>query len=36
MSEQNKAAVRCLFDELWNEGNLPVANELIASTYDAP
>ena len=33
MSEQNKTAVRRLFDELWNKGNLQVADELIASTY---
>jgi hypothetical protein len=30
MSEQNKTAVRRLFDELWNKGNLRVADELIA------
>lgn len=33
MSEHNKTAVRRLFDELWNKGNLPVADELIAPTY---
>jgi steroid delta-isomerase-like uncharacterized protein len=33
MSEQNKTAVRRLFDELWNKGNLQVADELIAPTY---
>jgi len=33
MSEQNKTVVRRLFDELWNKGNLLVADELIASTY---
>jgi steroid delta-isomerase-like uncharacterized protein len=33
MSEQNKTAVRRLIDELWNKGNLPVADELIAPTY---
>ena len=33
MSEQNKTIVRRLFDELWNQGNLPVADELIAPTY---
>jgi steroid delta-isomerase-like uncharacterized protein len=33
MSEQNKTAVRRLFDELWNKGNLPVADELIAPAY---
>ena len=33
MSEQNKTVVRRLFDELWNKGNLLVADELIAPTY---
>jgi steroid delta-isomerase-like uncharacterized protein len=33
MSEQNKTNVRRLFDELWNKGNLPVADELIAPIY---
>ena len=33
MSEQNKTAVRRLFDELWNKGNLQVADEIIAPTY---
>jgi len=33
MSEHNKANVRRLFDELWNKGNLAVADELIAPTY---
>jgi steroid delta-isomerase-like uncharacterized protein len=33
MSEQNKSVVRRLFDELWNKGNLQVADELIAPTY---
>jgi len=33
MSEQNKTIVRRLFEELWNKGNLPVADELIAPTY---
>jgi steroid delta-isomerase-like uncharacterized protein len=33
MSEQNKTLVRRLFDELWNKGNLQVADELIAPTY---
>ena len=32
MSEQNKTLVRRLFDELWNKGNLQVADELIAPT----
>jgi steroid delta-isomerase-like uncharacterized protein len=34
MSEQNKNAVRRLFDELWNKGNLPVADELIGTNYN--
>jgi len=33
MSEQNKNVVRRLFDELWNKGNLQVADELIAPNY---
>jgi len=33
MSDQNKTAVRRLFDELWNKNNLPVADELFAPTY---
>ncbi|HWY09078.1 MAG TPA: ester cyclase [Candidatus Acidoferrales bacterium] len=33
MSEQNKNAVRRLIDELWNKGNLPVADELIGANY---
>ena len=33
MSEQNKTIVRRLFDELWNKGNLSVADELFAPTY---
>jgi steroid delta-isomerase-like uncharacterized protein len=33
MSEQNKTAVRRLFEELWNKGNLQVADELIAPNY---
>lgn len=39
MSEQNKTVVRRLVEELWNKGNLPVADELIAPAYthhDAP
>ena len=34
MSESNKNAVRRLFEEVWNKGYLPVADELIASTYE--
>ena len=33
MSEQNKSVVRRLFDELWNKGNMQVADEIIAPTY---
>jgi steroid delta-isomerase-like uncharacterized protein len=33
MSEQNKTVVRRLFDELWNKGNMLVADEIIAPTY---
>jgi steroid delta-isomerase-like uncharacterized protein len=33
MSEHNKTAVGRLFNELWNKGNLPIADELIAPTY---
>jgi steroid delta-isomerase-like uncharacterized protein len=34
MSDQNKTVVRRLFEELWNKGNLPVADELFAPTYN--
>jgi steroid delta-isomerase-like uncharacterized protein len=33
MSEHNKAIVRRLFAELWNNGNLSVAGELFAPNY---
>ncbi len=33
MSEQNKNSVRRLFEEVWNKGNLPVADELFAQNY---
>jgi steroid delta-isomerase-like uncharacterized protein len=33
MSEGNKNVVRRLFEEVWNKGNLPVADELFAPTY---
>jgi hypothetical protein len=34
MSEHNKAIVRRLFAELWNNGNLSVAGELFAANYE--
>jgi steroid delta-isomerase-like uncharacterized protein len=33
MSEINKTVVRRLFEEVWNKGNLPVADELFAQNY---
>jgi steroid delta-isomerase-like uncharacterized protein len=33
MSEENKAIVRRLVDELWAKGNLSLADELFASNY---
>src|SRR5258706_13151248 len=33
MSEANKNVVRRLFEEVWNKGNLPVADELFAQNY---
>jgi steroid delta-isomerase-like uncharacterized protein len=33
MSEQNKTNVRRLFEEVWNKGHMPVAEELLAATY---
>lgn len=33
MSDTNKTAVRRLFEEVWNKGSQPVADELFASTY---
>jgi steroid delta-isomerase-like uncharacterized protein len=33
MSEENKTIVRRLFEELWNKGNLSVADELFAPNY---
>jgi len=33
MFEDNKAMVRRLIEDVWNKGNLPVVDELIASTY---
>ena len=34
MSEVNKTIVRRLFEEVWNKGNLSVADELFAPNYD--
>jgi steroid delta-isomerase-like uncharacterized protein len=34
MSEQNKTVVRRTFDELWNKGNLALADEFFAPKYD--
>jgi steroid delta-isomerase-like uncharacterized protein len=33
MSEQNKTNVRRLFEEVWNKGHVPVADELFTATY---
>ena len=33
MSEQNKTNIRRLFEEVWNKGHVPVADELFAPTY---
>ena len=33
MSEQNKTNVRRLFEEVWNKGHVPVADELFTPTY---
>lgn len=33
MSDQNKNNVRRLFEEVWNQGHVPVADELFAPTY---
>jgi steroid delta-isomerase-like uncharacterized protein len=33
MSEGNKNILRRLIEEVWNKGNLPVADELLAPTY---
>ena len=33
MSDANKNVVRRLFEEVWNKGNLPVADELFAENY---
>ena len=34
MSEVNKTIVRRLFEEVWNKGNLSVADELFTPNYD--
>lgn len=34
MSEQNKAVIRRLFEEVINKGNLSVADELFTSNYE--
>jgi steroid delta-isomerase-like uncharacterized protein len=33
MSELNKNVVRRLFEEVWNKGNLPLADQLFAPNY---
>jgi steroid delta-isomerase-like uncharacterized protein len=33
MSEQDKAIVRRVFEELWNQGNLSVADQLFTPNY---
>jgi predicted SnoaL-like aldol condensation-catalyzing enzyme len=33
MSDTNKNVVRRLFDEVWNKGHQPVADELFAQNY---
>lgn len=33
MSDANKNVIRRLFEEVWNKGNLPVADELFAQNY---
>jgi len=33
MSEKNKATVRRLFEELWNKGNLSLADQFFAPIY---
>jgi steroid delta-isomerase-like uncharacterized protein len=33
MSDANKNVVRRLFDEVWNKGNLPVADQLFDTIY---
>jgi len=33
MSERNKTIVRRFFEEIWNDGNLEIANEIIDDGY---
>ncbi len=33
MSVENKALVRRLFEEIWNKGNLSVADQIFATNY---
>jgi len=34
MSENNKAIVRRLYEEVWNKGNLSLVDELFAPNYE--
>src|SRR5437660_6946397 len=34
MSENHKAVVRRLIEEVWNKGNLPLADELFTPSYE--
>ena len=36
MSEQNKAMVHNLFDEVWNQGNLVIIDERLSSLVLSP
>jgi steroid delta-isomerase-like uncharacterized protein len=33
MSEQNKTAIRRIFEEAWNQGRLEVVDEVVASSF---
>ena len=33
MSEQNKEIARRIFDEVWNEGNIDVADQLVGTNF---
>ncbi|MCX6081305.1 MAG: ester cyclase [Chloroflexi bacterium] len=35
-SDQNKQIMRRMIEEVWNQGNLPSADELFASTHTSP